>query len=161
MRSGADNLKQGQMRFWWVNHEQTARQERTGGYLWSPKTEASGARSRFCDNMRNAPPGDSRSMKRRASNWHLRDGGSTRVCVASPSRTGLMYLHSRLRARFRPASGRVCCGRNDRRLRLVSRHGCQERRRRRDRARHDAWVSRQWPQARLRMLRQHTAKVIT
>ena len=40
------------MRFWWVNHKQTARQELTGGYLWSPKTEARGTRSQFYDNMR-------------------------------------------------------------------------------------------------------------
>lgn len=46
------------MRFWWVNHAQTVRQEITGGYLWSPVTEANGARSRFYDNMRVAAPGD-------------------------------------------------------------------------------------------------------
>lgn len=34
------------------------RQEVNGGYLWSPVTEASGARSRFYDNMRRAAPGD-------------------------------------------------------------------------------------------------------
>jgi hypothetical protein len=37
------------MRFWWVNHKQTARQELSGGYLWSPKTEARGTRSQFYD----------------------------------------------------------------------------------------------------------------
>ena len=46
------------MRYWWVNHKQTARQEIGGNYLWSPKREASGARSRFYDNMRAATPGD-------------------------------------------------------------------------------------------------------
>jgi hypothetical protein len=46
------------MRYWWVNHKQTARQERAGGYLWSPVTEAGGTRSRFYDNMRVAAPGD-------------------------------------------------------------------------------------------------------
>ena len=46
------------MRFWWVNHKQTARQELGGGYLWSPKTEAGGKTSRFYDNMRRAAPGD-------------------------------------------------------------------------------------------------------
>jgi putative restriction endonuclease len=46
------------MRFWWVNHKQTARQELTGGYLWSPKTEARGTRSQFYDNTRRAAPGD-------------------------------------------------------------------------------------------------------
>ena len=34
------------------------RQEIAGGYLWSPVTEANGARSRFYDNMRTAAPGD-------------------------------------------------------------------------------------------------------
>ena len=44
--------------FWWVNHNQTARQEIEGQYLWSPKAEANGARSVFYDNMRRAAPGD-------------------------------------------------------------------------------------------------------
>jgi hypothetical protein len=34
------------------------RQEIAGGYLWSPVTEANGARSRFYDNLRKASPGD-------------------------------------------------------------------------------------------------------
>lgn len=45
-------------RFWWVNHKQTHRQEISGGYLWSPKTERNGARSQFYDNLRLAAPGD-------------------------------------------------------------------------------------------------------
>ena len=36
----------------------TPQQEVTGGYLWSPVTEANGARSQFYDNMRLAIPGD-------------------------------------------------------------------------------------------------------
>jgi putative restriction endonuclease len=44
--------------FWWVNHNQTARQEVDGEYLWSPKTESGGARSQFYNNMRRASPGD-------------------------------------------------------------------------------------------------------
>jgi len=44
--------------FWWVNHNQTARQEIDGQYLWSPKTESNGARSVFYNNMRKAMPGD-------------------------------------------------------------------------------------------------------
>lgn len=44
--------------FWWVNHNQTARQEIDGQYLWSPKTERNGARSEFYNNMRRASPGD-------------------------------------------------------------------------------------------------------
>jgi len=46
------------MRYWWVNHKQTSKQELAGGYLWSPVREASGARSQFYDNMRVAAPGD-------------------------------------------------------------------------------------------------------
>lgn len=46
------------MRYWWVNHKQTMRQEVDGGYLWSPVAEANGAKSRFYDNMRQAAPGD-------------------------------------------------------------------------------------------------------
>jgi putative restriction endonuclease len=44
--------------YWWVNHNQTARQEIEGQYLWSPKTESNGARSQFYMNMRAATPGD-------------------------------------------------------------------------------------------------------
>lgn len=44
--------------FWWVNHNQTARQEIDGQHLWSPKTESNGARSEFYNNMRRATPGD-------------------------------------------------------------------------------------------------------
>lgn len=46
------------MRYWWVNHGQTYRQEIEGGYLWSPKRERSGNRSQFYDNLRRASPGD-------------------------------------------------------------------------------------------------------
>ena len=35
------------MRYWWVNQNQTYRQEVEGGYLWSPKRSASGARNPF------------------------------------------------------------------------------------------------------------------
>jgi len=30
------------MRFWWVNQNQTWRQEITGGYLWSPQHKSNG-----------------------------------------------------------------------------------------------------------------------
>lgn len=46
------------IRYWWVNHKQTFRQEIEGQYLWSPKVEANGARSEFYSNMRRASPGD-------------------------------------------------------------------------------------------------------
>ena len=35
------------MRFWWVNQNQTFRQELSGRYLWSPKRNANGARNPF------------------------------------------------------------------------------------------------------------------
>jgi putative restriction endonuclease len=44
--------------YWWVNHKQTVRMEREGGYLWSPRTKANGDQNRFYDNMRRARPGD-------------------------------------------------------------------------------------------------------
>jgi putative restriction endonuclease len=59
------------MKYWWVNHKQTARQEVSGGYLWSPLREANGARSQFYDNMRLAAPGD------RVLSF---SGGSIRYC---------------------------------------------------------------------------------
>ncbi len=53
MQSAADRR-----RFWWVNQNQTFEQEVGGGYLWSPKQNANGARSRFYENMREVGPGD-------------------------------------------------------------------------------------------------------
>jgi hypothetical protein len=35
------------MRYWWVNQNQTFRHEIEGGYLWSPKRNANGARNPF------------------------------------------------------------------------------------------------------------------
>lgn len=46
------------MRYWWVNQNQTYRQEIAGGYLWSPKRNANGARNPFYEFMREAAPGD-------------------------------------------------------------------------------------------------------
>jgi putative restriction endonuclease len=46
------------MRYWWVNQNQTFRQEITGGYLWSPKRNANGGRNPFYESMREAAPGD-------------------------------------------------------------------------------------------------------
>lgn len=45
-------------RFWWVNHSQTSTEELDGGYIWSPKREANGARSQFYDNLARVSPGD-------------------------------------------------------------------------------------------------------
>jgi putative restriction endonuclease len=46
------------MRHWWVNQNQTYRHEIQGGYLWSPKRNANGARNSFYESMREVAPGD-------------------------------------------------------------------------------------------------------
>jgi len=46
------------MHYWWVNQNQTYKQEIAGGYLWSPKTKANGARNPYYDFMRGVAPGD-------------------------------------------------------------------------------------------------------
>lgn len=46
------------MCFWWVNQNQTARQEVGGGYMWSPKRNRNGARNAFYEHMRECAPGD-------------------------------------------------------------------------------------------------------
>jgi hypothetical protein len=46
------------MRYWWVNQNQTFRHEFAGGYLWSPKRNANGARNPFYETMREVAPGD-------------------------------------------------------------------------------------------------------
>jgi hypothetical protein len=46
------------MRHWWVNQNQTYSQEVQGGYLWSPKRNANGARNPFYESMREVAPGD-------------------------------------------------------------------------------------------------------
>jgi hypothetical protein len=46
------------MRYWWVNQNQTYSHEVGGGYLWSPKTNANGARNQFYENMVRVERGD-------------------------------------------------------------------------------------------------------
>lgn len=46
------------MRYWWVNQNQTYKTEVPGGFLWSPKTRADGARNQFYDNMKAVSVGD-------------------------------------------------------------------------------------------------------
>jgi hypothetical protein len=46
------------MRYWWVNQNQTFRQERAGGFIWSPKRNADGGRNPFYEFMREVAPGD-------------------------------------------------------------------------------------------------------
>ncbi|MNJ87971.1 hypothetical protein D3C87_55070 [compost metagenome] len=44
--------------YWWVNQNQTYRDEIHGGFLWSPKTRADGGRNQFYENMKDVSPGD-------------------------------------------------------------------------------------------------------
>lgn len=46
------------MYYWWVNQNQTYKNEVPGGFLWSPKTRADGARNQFYEYMREVEPGD-------------------------------------------------------------------------------------------------------
>jgi len=46
------------VRYWWVNQNQTFHHELAGGYLWSPKRNANGARNPFYEFMREVAPGD-------------------------------------------------------------------------------------------------------
>jgi putative restriction endonuclease len=46
------------MRYWWVNQNQTYRQEVSGGYLWSPKRKQGGQLNPFYESMREVGPGD-------------------------------------------------------------------------------------------------------
>jgi len=46
------------IKYWWVNHSQSARFELSRGYIWSPVRESNGARSQFYDNMRLVRTGD-------------------------------------------------------------------------------------------------------
>ncbi|MFN9618107.1 MAG: HNH endonuclease [Synechococcaceae cyanobacterium] len=46
------------MAFWWVNHKQTFKEEIQGGFVWSPKTNANGARNVSYDNLTRCSKGD-------------------------------------------------------------------------------------------------------
>jgi putative restriction endonuclease len=46
------------MRYWWVNQNQTYKTEVPGGFLWSPKNRADGAKNQFYENMRLVKPND-------------------------------------------------------------------------------------------------------
>jgi putative restriction endonuclease len=46
------------IRYWWVNQNQTYREEVRGSFMWSPKRNANGARNQFYENMREVSPGD-------------------------------------------------------------------------------------------------------
>ncbi len=51
-------LTSARQRFWWVNQNQTFRQEFQGGYLWSPKRKTNGHRNAFYEFMREVTPGN-------------------------------------------------------------------------------------------------------
>jgi len=46
------------MQYWWVNQNQTFKQERAGSYVWSPKRKSDGNRNPFYEFMREVAPGD-------------------------------------------------------------------------------------------------------
>jgi hypothetical protein len=46
------------MRYWWVNRNQTYRQEVGGGYLWSPKVNKNGKLNAFYEFVREVAPSD-------------------------------------------------------------------------------------------------------
>lgn len=46
------------MNFWWVNHNQTFRQEFNGKYIWSPKRKRNNSVNHFYETMREVVPGD-------------------------------------------------------------------------------------------------------
>ena len=68
------------MRFWWVNHKQTYKQEVGDGYLWSPKTKKGGIRNPHYDStapvLRTAPAGQRFQLLREEAGWlNLSFGG--------------------------------------------------------------------------------------
>jgi len=46
------------VRYWWVNQNQTFKEETRGNFMWSPKLNANGARNQFYENMREVSAGD-------------------------------------------------------------------------------------------------------
>lgn len=46
------------MNYWWVNQNQTYKEEVSGGYMWSPKTKKEGRRNPSYDFMKEILPGD-------------------------------------------------------------------------------------------------------
>lgn len=45
-------------RYWWVNQNQTYKEEVGGGYMWSPKVNKNGGFNQFYENMTEVSPGD-------------------------------------------------------------------------------------------------------
>lgn len=100
------------MRYWWVNQNQTYKQELGGGYLWSPKRNANGARNPFYESMREVAPGD--IIFSFVDTRILAIGIVESYCYESPKpeefgSAGLNWekIGWRIRVRFRPLSNRV------------------------------------------------------
>lgn len=73
------------MRYWWVNQNQTFRQEQDGGYLWSPKRKVNEHRNHFYDTMREVSPGD---LVLSFKDAHIPSIGAARsYCYESPKPT--------------------------------------------------------------------------
>lgn len=53
-----DLLQAREIKYWWVNQNQTFKQEFEGGYLWSPRLNSAGKFNPFYENMREVAPGD-------------------------------------------------------------------------------------------------------
>lgn len=46
------------MKYWWVNHKQTHKEEVEGGYIWSPKAKSNGGHNQTYENLTLVRPGD-------------------------------------------------------------------------------------------------------
>lgn len=53
-----DPLLKRERKYWWVNQNQTFKQEFEGGYLWSPRRNRNGGFNHAYENMRDMAPGD-------------------------------------------------------------------------------------------------------
>lgn len=53
-----DILLERQVQYWWVSQNQTHKQEISGGYMWSPKTDAKGNHIKAYENMTKVCVGD-------------------------------------------------------------------------------------------------------
>lgn len=70
------------VRFWWVNQNQTYRQETEGGYLWAPKRNRDGGFNAYYEFMREIAPGD--LIFSFAYTWIRQVGIAEDYCIESP-----------------------------------------------------------------------------
>lgn len=70
------------MRYWWVNQNQTYRQETEGGYLWAPKRNRDGGFNAYYEFMREIAPGD--LIFSFADTWIRKVGIAEDYCIESP-----------------------------------------------------------------------------